>query len=120
MNFVRIRKSNAHTDLFNDQGKPVYSLSYYQDGGKLYPWNERTTEYDENGKPTVSSKSFGIDGADGEKSAEELMDSVAYKDEWLFNKFAEHAGTQAEPGPQAVKDAAITAAAANSPALLKA
>ena len=87
----------THTDLFNDQGKPVYSLSYYQDGGKLYPWNERTTEYDENGKPTVSSKSFGIDGADGEKSAEELMDSVAYKDEWLFNKFAEHAGTQAEP-----------------------
>ena len=86
----------THTDLFNDQGKPVYSLSYYQDGGKLYPWNERTTEYDENGKPTVSSKSFGIDGADGEKSAEELMDSVAYKDEWLFNKFAEHAGTQAE------------------------
>lgn len=86
----------THTDLFNDQGKPVYSLSYYQDGGKLYPWNERTTEYDENGKPTVSSKSFGIDGADGEKSAEELMDSVAYKDEWLFNKFAEHAGAQAE------------------------
>jgi len=78
------------TELLDEQGRTTYSASYYNDGGKLYPWNEHSYEYDADGKKVADQgRSFGTAGEKGGKTSEELLASMQYKDEWLMKTFAD-------------------------------
>ena len=78
------------TELLDEQGRTAYTVSYYNDGGKLYPWNEHSYAYDADGKQIDDQvRSFGTDGEKGGKTSEELLASLQYKDEWLMQTFAD-------------------------------
>ena len=78
------------TELLDEQGRTTYSASYYNDGGKLYPWNEHSYEYDADGKKVADQgRSFGTAGEKGGKTSEELLASMQYKDKWLMKTFAD-------------------------------
>ena len=78
------------TELLDEQGRTAYTVSYYNDGGKLYPWNEHSYAYDADGKQIDDQvRSFGTDGEKGGKTSEELLASLQHKDEWMMQTFAD-------------------------------
>ena len=98
------------TELLDEQGRTAYTVSYYNDGGKLYPWNEHSYAYDADGKQTDDQvRSFGTDGEKGGKTSEELLASLQHKDEWLMQTFADRVS-----GRVTAEEAQKTAEVANT------